>query len=163
MSAVPLTCLSAFAAVSFLLVVFLAVLRVFGFSCSQLAQAYGILPLHPRWTPRSCVSVVSMAFPQNVCDRQFRITRFSTTMLRRPLSRIPITSILSPQWTAHSHASRILFRSPVFQPSRTFFESFTLPFNQKELRASMTGNPNIKADWYFVYVGTTIQTNQFTD
>jgi hypothetical protein len=42
----------------------------------------------------------------------------------------------------------------VCQQQRTLFEWLALPFSQKELQASMTGNPNIKADWYLVYVGT---------
>lgn len=49
-----------------------------------------------------------------------------------------------------------LIRNPIVLHRRTFFlEALTSPFSRKELRAVASGNPDIKAPYYLLYIGNT--------
>ena len=53
----------------------------------------------------------------------------------------------------HKSSNKLLLRSCTAHQTRSFFEALTTPFSPKELRAAATGNPDLGAEYYLVYVG----------
>ena len=64
---------------------------------------------------------------------------------------------LSRCGSCHS-VPRFFLRSPNVLHRRTFvFEALTSPFSRKELKAAATGNPDLKAPYYLLYIGNTTE------